>query len=131
MITILVVLSGALSCSQDGTPGTPGTSGPQPSAHGEQAVIPDTRSAEESLRDSTHSVSAIATDVRLSPVAMVQSEKFMCVCGCGMALAECSCGKDPGGITMKKKLQALVDEGLSPSAIADAMVAAYGGSVLR
>ncbi len=94
-------------------------------------MTPDALSADESPRDGAHSVSAVATDVRLSPAAMVQSEKFMCVCGCGMILAECSCGEDPGGITMKKKLQALVDEGLSPSEIADAMVTAYGGSVLR
>lgn len=75
-------------------------------------------------------VTAVATHTTLSPQAQIQAEGLMCVCGCGMRLADCTCQKDPGGISMKKHLQSLVEEGLTPSQVEKAMVEAYGEAVL-
>ena len=71
------------------------------------------------------------SDVILSAPAKIQAEKFKCVCGCNMTLAECNCQKTPGGLEMKQFLQSLVDRGLSPADIERAMVEKYGPAVIH
>ena len=75
-------------------------------------------------------IEGVASTFMLSPAAQIQAEKFMCVCGCGMRLGACECEKDPGGITMKKHLQSLVEQGLAPREVSEEMVKRYGESVL-
>jgi len=69
-------------------------------------------------------------DVALSPAARMQAEKFRCICGSGLSLAECTCGASPGSVEMKRHLQALVDRKLSPAEIEREMVAKFGPAVL-
>jgi hypothetical protein len=75
-------------------------------------------------------ITAVVTDIILTPQAQVYAEKYMCVCGCGLRLGRCSCQKEPGGITMKSHLQSLVDQRLSPPDVTAAMVEKYGRAVL-
>ena len=75
-------------------------------------------------------VTAVATHVTLSPQAQFQAETFMCVCGCEMRLGDCTCQEDPGSVTMKRYLQELVEQGMTPSQVRDAMVEKYGPAVL-
>lgn len=74
--------------------------------------------------------SKVFTDVMLSPAARMQAEKFNCICGCNLRLAECICEQTPGSIDMKQHLQSLVDAKLSPREIEEGMVAKYGGAVI-
>lgn len=75
-------------------------------------------------------VSAQVTDVVLSPRAQVYAEKFKCACGCGHFLAECLCRNTPGSIDMKQHLQSLVEQGLSPGEVEEAMVERYGPGII-
>ncbi len=75
-------------------------------------------------------VSARVSEVVLSPRAQVYAEKFKCACGCGHYLAECFCQNTPGSIDMKQYLQSLVDQGLTPGEVEEAMVERYGPGVL-
>lgn len=75
-------------------------------------------------------VSATLEDVTLSSAGRIQAEKFKCVCGCNLILAECTCKKTPGSVDMKQHLQQLVDGGLSPEQIERGMVEKYGSGVL-
>lgn len=76
-------------------------------------------------------VSTSLTDVALSPAARVQAEKFKCVCGCELSLAECTCTKTPGSIDMKEHLRSLVNAKLTPAEIERGMVEKYGPEALR
>lgn len=106
----------------------------QPAAQG---VPPDARPADasggagpEATGRTPGVVSVTMSEVVLSPSAKIQAEKFMCVCGCGMVLAECTCQQTPGSVDMKQHLQSLVSRGLSPSEIETGMVEKYGSGVL-
>ncbi len=128
MIIIVVLLGCPLACSGAGNPAPGAAGGPSEGA----APPPPAGAPEvEGPAGGAGPVTAVATDIRLSPAARVLAEKFMCVCGCEMLLAECTCKKDPGGISMKKHLQSLVDRRLSPPEVSDEMVRAYGSAVLR
>jgi cytochrome c-type biogenesis protein CcmH/NrfF len=75
-------------------------------------------------------VSTAYKDVLLTPAAQVQAEKFMCVCGCKLVLAKCTCTNTPGSIDMKKHLQSLVSRGASGEEIEKEMIAKYGAAVV-
>ncbi len=75
-------------------------------------------------------ITAVASDIALSPQARLLAERFQCVCGCGDILSTCSCEKIPGSRDMKALLQKLVDEGRTPGEIRDEMIATYGPSVI-
>lgn len=128
-MVLVMVAAGAASCAREETAGSAGDIAERGAAESPSGSPPGSGELEDPAGPQ-HSVTAIVTDIRLSPAAMVQAEKFMCVCGCGMVLAECSCDKEPGGLSMKKHLQDLVDLGLTPQAIADDMAATYGSGVL-
>ena len=66
----------------------------------------------------------------LSPETRVAAERFRCICGCPDILSACLCTKNPGGITMKNTLQALVDRGLTGDDLDRTMVEKYGPEVL-
>ena len=74
-------------------------------------------------------ISAVATDIMLSPQARILAERLVCVCGCNDILATCTCAETPGSRDMKKYLQQLVDEGKNPVEVENAMVARYGEAV--
>lgn len=122
--SIIILIAAALTVP--GCTGNGGGSTEQPASAAREPVAP----RPESPPATAKGVTAVATHAYLSPQAQIQAETFMCVCGCGMTLAECTCQKDPGGVTMKRHLQGLVDQGLTPSQVEAAMVKAYGQEVL-
>jgi len=101
---------------------------PVPAAEADRGAAPSGKGAPASPAGS---VEVSISDVILSAPAKIQAEKFKCVCGCNMTLAECNCQKTPGGLEMKQFLQSLVDRGLSPADIERAMVEKYGPAVIR
>lgn len=107
------------------------TDGTQDSVVAPPAAVPDTSLTESIPTVSRQGViTAVASDVALSPQASLLAERFQCVCGCKDILASCSCTETPGSRDMKMYLQSLVDQELSPIAVQDAMVARYGPEVL-
>jgi hypothetical protein len=124
-----IVVSATLFLAACGSPDKDGAAGETVALEG-GAASRDEASSPPTPEGSGRSVSASVTHVSLSPEAQIQAERFMCVCGCGLRLGDCTCEEDPGSVTMKRHLQGLVDRGLKPAEVKAAMLEAYGPGVL-
>lgn len=123
-LALTIVLTAALAAGCGGGPPAEDASAEATGAPGGAGQVPDP------VAEGGMTVSVGFNSVVLSPAARMQAEKFLCVCGCGLILAECTCTETPGSVDMKQHLQTLVDEGLTPAEIEREMTGLYGAQVL-